>query len=206
MSDSSSAVALERLRQRRAGNLPVLEGPARASAYVCEAVSCLSTQSHDVLVGLADDVNTAGLRDVAIKRVGCLGLCAAGPLVQIPETGQLFSHVRPDDLGAIVEALVSVTPGGPRVPEAPFFSRQLRIVTENSGRIDPESLDDYLASGGFEALQSALSTMTPAEVREEISRSGLRGRGGAGYPTGLKWNTVAKANGSPKYVICNADE
>jgi bidirectional [NiFe] hydrogenase diaphorase subunit len=203
---SSAAAALERLRQRRVGNLPVLEGPARASAYVCEAVSCLSTQSHDVLVGLADDVNTAGLRDVAIKRVGCLGLCAAGPLVQIPETGQLFSHVRSDDLGGIVEALVSVTPGGPRVPEAPFFSRQLRIVTENSGRIDPESFDDYLASGGFEALQSALSTMTPAEVREEISRSGLRGRGGAGYPTGLKWNTVAKANGSPKYVICNADE
>jgi bidirectional [NiFe] hydrogenase diaphorase subunit len=203
---ASAAAALERLRQRRVGNVPVLEGPARASAYVCEAVSCLSTQSHDVLVGLADQVNGAGLTDVAIKRVGCLGLCAAGPLVQIPETGQLFSHVRPDDLGGIVEALVSVTPGGARVPEAPFFSRQFRIVTENSGRIDPESLDDYLASGGFQALHSVLTSMTSAEVREEITRSGLRGRGGAGYPTGLKWNTVAKANGSPKYVICNADE
>ena len=206
MSESSSAAALERLRLRRVGNLPVLEGPARASAYVCEAVSCLSTQSHEVLVGLADQITDAGLTDVAVKRVGCLGLCAAGPLVQIPETGQLFAHVRPDELGGIVEALVSATPGGARVPEAPFFSRQLRIVTENSGRIDPESLDDHLANGGFEALRIALTTMTPAEVREEISRSGLRGRGGAGYPTGLKWNTVAKANGAPKYVICNADE
>ena len=206
MSESSSAAALERLRLRRVGNLPVLEGPARASAYVCEAVSCLSTQSHEVLVGLADQITDAGLTDVAVKRVGCLGLCAAGPLVQIPETGQLFAHVRPDDLGGIVEALVSAAPGGIRVPEAPFFSRQLRIVTENSGRIDPESLDDHLANGGFDALRAALTTMTPAEVREEISRSGLRGRGGAGYPTGLKWNTVAKANGSPKYVICNADE
>jgi bidirectional [NiFe] hydrogenase diaphorase subunit len=181
------------------------EGPVRASAYVCEAFSCLSTQSHDVLVRLGEQVVGAGL-DVAVKRVGCLGLCADGPLVQIPETGQLFSKVQSDDLGAIVNALDAVTPGGERVVEAPFFGRQRRIVTENSGRIDPESLEDYVDSGGYQALQTVLTSMTPAEVREEITRSGLRGRGGAGYPTGLKWNTVAKAAGSQKYVICNADE
>ena len=107
---------------------------------MCEAVSCLSAQSDDVLVGLGERVAYAGFTDVAVKRVGCLGLCAAGPLVQIPETGQLFTHVRPDDLGGIVEALAIVTPGGERVPEAPFFSRQVRIATENSGRIDPERL------------------------------------------------------------------
>jgi bidirectional [NiFe] hydrogenase diaphorase subunit len=205
MSESSTEAALERLRARRV-NLPTPEGPVRASACVCEAVSCLSTQSHDVLIGLGEQVTGAGLTDVAVKRVGCLGMCSAGPLVQIPETGQLFSHVGADDLGGILDALVAVKPGAKRVDEAPFFSRQLRIVTENSGRIDPESLDDYVDSGGFQALRSVLTSMTPAEVRDEITRSGLRGRGGAGYPTGLKWNTVAKAIGSTKYVICNADE
>jgi bidirectional [NiFe] hydrogenase diaphorase subunit len=205
MSESPTEVQTKRPRRRRAG-LPALKGPARASAYVCEAVSCLSAQSHDILTGLGDQISGAGVTDVAVKRVGCLLLCASGPLVQIPETGQLFSNVRPDDLDGIVEALAAVEPGGERAPVAPFFSRQRRIATENCGRIDPESLEDYVASGGFKTLRHVLSSMTPTAVREEITRSGLRGRGGAGYPTGLKWNTVAKAGGSPKYVICNADE
>ena len=180
--------------------------PARASAYVCEAVSCLSTQSHQILTGLAEQVADGGMTDVAIKRVGCLGLCAAGPLVKIPQTGQVFERVLPDDLGAIVSALGAVPADAQPAIGAPFFARQVRIATENSGRIDPESLDDFVAAGGYSDLRRALTSMTPAEVREELVKSGLRGRGGAGYPTGLKWNTVAKADGSPKYVICNADE
>ena len=192
--------------QRRKRAEPILDGPARASAYVCEAVSCLSAQSHDILVGLGQQIAENGASDIAVKRVGCLGLCAAGPLVQIPETGQMFEHVRPDDLGAIISALKAVTPGQARAVEAPFFSRQVRLVTENSGRIDPESLDDYVAAGGYEALRLVLTTMAPNEVRGEMKASLLRGRGGAGYPTGLKWSTVAKAAGTPKYVICNADE
>ena len=198
--------AAPRPERRRTDLVVPLEGPARASAYVCEAVSCLSAQSHEVLVGIGARVADDGLTDVAVKRVGCLGLCADGPLVQIPETGELFSHVTPDGLDGIVTALGAVKAGDPKVTEAPFFSRQLRIATENSGRVDPESLEDYVELGGYEALRTVLTTMTPVEVREEITRSGLRGRGGAGYPTGLKWNTVAKADGSPKYVICNADE
>ena len=181
-------------------------GPTRASAYVCEAVSCLSAQSHEVLTGLGEQVAQRGMTDVQIKRVGCLGLCAAGPLVQIPETGQMFSAVKPDGLTEVVEALAAVTPRSRRVEEAPFFKRQVRIVTENSGRIDPESLSDYVEAGGYEALRKALTTMQPNEVRGEMKASLLRGRGGAGYPTGLKWSTVAKAEGTPKYVICNADE
>jgi bidirectional [NiFe] hydrogenase diaphorase subunit len=146
------------------------------------------------------------MTDVAIKRVGCLGLCAAGPLVRIPETGELFSHVRPDALEPIVSALAAVTPGAARATEPTFFSRQVRIATEHSGRIDPESLEDYVAADGYAGLRRVITEMTPAEVRDEITKSGLRGRGGAGYSTGLKWNTVAKAIGSNKYVICNADE
>jgi bidirectional [NiFe] hydrogenase diaphorase subunit len=103
------------------------------------------------------------MTDVEIKRVGCLGLCAAGPLVQIPETGQLFSNVRPDQLAEIVGALGAVTPTSKRVPESPFFRRQVRIVTENSGRIDPESLSDYVDVGGYDARRKALTTMQPNE-------------------------------------------
>ncbi len=173
---------------------------------MCEAVSCLSTQSQDILVGLRERTADAGITDVAIKRVGCLGLCAAGPLVAIPETGALFRHVRPDDLGAIVDGLSTATAGGERATEEPFFANQVRIATENFGRIDPENVEDYVERDGYSALRTVLTERTPAEVREEMTKSGLRGRGGAGYPTGLKWNTVAKASGAPRYVICNADE
>jgi bidirectional [NiFe] hydrogenase diaphorase subunit len=181
-------------------------GTPRASALVCEAVSCLSTRSHEVLLGIGELVADRALSDVAVKRVGCLGLCAAGPLVRIPETGELFTNVRPDDVGPIVAALAAVTPGGEPVDQPAFFSRQTRIATEHSGRIDPESLEDYVAVGGYATLRRVLGSMTPAEVRDQVTKSGLRGRGGAGYSTGLKWNTVAKADGTPKYVICNADE
>ncbi len=191
---------------RRRPDAIIPSGPVRASAFVCEAVSCLSAQAHEVLLGLGEQVAEGGSTDIAVKRVGCLGLCAAGPLVQIPETGELFRQVRPDELGAVIAALGRVKPGDDRVAAPPFFSRQVRIATEYSGRVDPESLEDYLNAGGYEALRAAVTSKTPAEVRDEITKSGLRGRGGAGYPTGLKWNTVAKAAGSPKYVICNADE
>jgi len=206
VTDLAAPGPADRPERRRVAGVTPADGPARVSAYVCEAVSCLSAQSHEVLTGLGAEVAQRGLTDVEIKRVGCLGLCAAGPLVRIPETGQLFRHVSPDDLGALVETLATARPDGQHEAEEPFFSRQMRIATENSGVVDPESLDDYLAMGGYEALRKALTTMQPNEVRGEMKASGLRGRGGAGYPTGLKWSTVAKSIGSPKYVICNADE
>jgi bidirectional [NiFe] hydrogenase diaphorase subunit len=193
------------VRRRRSRGLTP-QGPPRASAHVCEAASCLSAQSDQVLDGLVEQVTERGLVDVAVKRVGCLGLCAAGPLVEIPEAGRMFEKVRRDDLGGLVEALRTVAPGAAAAPRAPFFSRQVRVATENSGRVDPEDLDDYRARQGYQALERAVTSMTPAEVVDELVRSGLRGRGGAGYPTGLKWRTVAKAPGDTKYVVCNADE
>jgi bidirectional [NiFe] hydrogenase diaphorase subunit len=191
-------------RRRPTEHVP--EGPIRASAYVCEAASCASAQAKEITARLVESATEAGLGDVAIKRVGCLGLCAAGPLVEIPETGELFSKVTPDTIGPIVHALKTTKAGATRKPQGPFFEKQLRVATENFGRVDPESLDDYVARGGYEALSKVLSEMTSTEVREELTRSGLRGRGGAGYPTGLKWTTVAKAEGPRKFVICNADE
>ncbi|MCU0504744.1 MAG: SLBB domain-containing protein [Chloroflexi bacterium] len=192
--------------RRRVITEEIAEEPPRATAYVCEAASCLSLQSHDITVRLGEVVADAGLGDVEIKRVGCLGLCAAGPLVEIAETGRLFEKVTPDAVGPVVAALADVKQTDVRAPQGPFFEKQLRVATENFGRVDPESLDDYVERGGFEALRRVLSDMTSTEVREEVTRSGLRGRGGAGFPTGLKWTTVAKAQGTQKYVICNADE
>ncbi|HEY7524213.1 MAG TPA: hypothetical protein VH720_11245, partial [Candidatus Limnocylindrales bacterium] len=168
------------------------------SAYVCEAVSCLSRSSHEVLTELGAQIAERGISGVDVKRVGCLRLCAEGPLVQVPQTGELFSRVRPDGVATVVDALAARTPDASRTTRRAFFDRQVPIATENSGRIDPESLDDYLGAQGYGALRRAITTMTPAEVREEITTSGLRGRGGAGYPTGLKWNTVAKATGFPR--------
>jgi bidirectional [NiFe] hydrogenase diaphorase subunit len=205
VNDRSAATPAGVATRRRTDVVTPL-GTPRASALVCEAVSCLSTRSHEVLLGLGERVADRGLTDVSVKRVGCLGLCAAGPLVRIPETGELFTHVRPDDLGPIVSALAEAEPGAAPADQSAFFSRQTRIATEHSGRIDPESLDDYTAVGGYATLATVLGAMSPADVRDQITKSGLRGRGGAGYSTGLKWNTVAKAAGTPKYVICNADE
>jgi bidirectional [NiFe] hydrogenase diaphorase subunit len=206
VTETGGAERRERPVHRRRPKGLVPDGPARASAHVCQAASCLSARSDQVLDALVDRVAEAGFTDVAVKRVGCLGLCAAGPLVEVPQTDQLFENVHADDLGGLVEALRTTAPGAAPAPRAPFFARQVRVATENSGRVDPEDLDDYRAHQGYRALQQAVTSMTPAEVLDELVRSGLRGRGGAGYPTGLKWRTVAKAPGDAKHVICNADE
>jgi len=115
--------------RRRRPRAPVLEGPARASAHVCQAASCLSASSDQIFDALAERVTEAGLTDVAVKRVGCLGLCAAGPLVEVPESGRLFERVRPDDLGGLVDELQAVRPGTIPAPPAPFFARQVRVAT-----------------------------------------------------------------------------
>jgi bidirectional [NiFe] hydrogenase diaphorase subunit len=199
---TQAAEAAAPARHRR---ISIDEGPrARATVRVCEAASCMSGRATEITARLGE--LTAADGDVRVKRVGCLGLCAAGPLVEIAETGQLFAHVSPESVEPVLAAVAQVGPNAVRQPQGPFFEKQIRIATENFGVVDPESLEDYLGQGGYRALRRVLSDMTSAEVREELATSGLRGRGGAGYPTALKWTTVAKASGERKYVICNADE
>jgi bidirectional [NiFe] hydrogenase diaphorase subunit len=186
------------------------DGPARVSANVCQAAGCLSMGSDQLFEALRVAVLARGLHDVAVRRVGCLGLCAAGPLVEVPEQGRLFERVHPGEpkrTEDLVSSLAGETVGGRSVATDPFFSHQVKVVLERCGTVDPERLEDYVATGGYEGLSKALTAMTPEEVIAEVVRSGLRGRGGAGYPTGLKWRTVAKAEGPEgKYVVCNADE
>ncbi|MCL4834987.1 MAG: NAD(P)H-dependent oxidoreductase subunit E, partial [Caldilineaceae bacterium] len=175
---------------------------------VCTAAGCLSSGAAQVKEALGQEIERSGLEHgCRVKGVGCLGLCSAGPLVAVESQATMYGHVAVEDAPAIVSALNSQPVKRLQLPtDAPFFQRQSRIVLENSGRIDPERIEEYIAAQGYSALVTALTEMTPAQVIEEVTTSGLRGRGGGGYPTGLKWATVAKAPGPEKYIICNADE
>src|SRR5580765_409543 len=174
---------------------------------VCVAAGCVSCQSSSVKEAIDEEiVNRGGEQKCKSKGVGCMGLCAEGPLVST-ETGTLYQHVLPADAGEILDSL-EASPVDRLIcrTDVPFFQRQKKIVLENSGIVDPERVEEYVGASGYGALINVLTEMAPSEVVQEVVKSGLRGRGGAGYPTGLKWSTVAKAAGQQKYVICNADE
>ncbi len=179
-----------------------------ARVLVCQGTACHSSHSEQIAEAIAAELKKRGLeKRCSVVGVGCRGLCAAGPMVSVEPSHTLYHKVTVEDAPAIAESL----PNG-RVESlqlstnTPFFTRQTKIVLENAGEISTERIEDYYAHNGYQALLRAITEMTPAEVIDEITKSGLRGRGGAGYPTGLKWGTVAKAVGSPKYVICNGDE
>jgi bidirectional [NiFe] hydrogenase diaphorase subunit len=172
---------------------------------VCQGTGCLSQHSDKVKDALAK-VAQASDKKVLVRRTGCMGLCAAGPLVLVDPEETLYQHIKVEHAETIVEHL-----GGHPVQELQcslreHFEQQVHVVLENSGHIDPEKIDDYIARDGYRALMKALTEMEPKDVVKQITESGLRGRGGGGYPTGLKWGTVAKAVGDFKYVICNGDE
>ena len=183
------------------------QGQIAHRVNVCVAAGCLSCQSQSVKDAIDANIKQRGWeKQCRTKGVGCMGLCAEGPLVQT-DRGTMYQHVTAADApeildsieGAPVSRLVCRT-------DIPFFQRQKKIVLENSGIIDAERVEDYIGALGYGALIKVLTEMTPAEVIQEVVKSGLRGRGGAGYPTGLKWSTVSKASGTRKYIICNADE
>jgi bidirectional [NiFe] hydrogenase diaphorase subunit len=190
----------EQEKQRQAG--------FRHHINVCTAAGCLSCRSDALLAALSETVKAEGLETACqVNSVGCIGLCAAGTMVTVQPQGMVYHQAKPEDAPDIVAALTRRSCERLQCDAGqPFFSEQVKIVLENSGRIDPERIEAYIAEGGYAALYKALRDMTPEAVIGEITRSGLRGRGGAGFPTGLKWTTVAKSGGPLKYVVCNADE
>jgi bidirectional [NiFe] hydrogenase diaphorase subunit len=176
---------------------------------VCMAAGCASQGGDELLKNLKTAVEEAGLEEeVEIRGVGCMKLCCQGPLAQVDPNEILYRKVEPGDAKAIVEAIKTGSAANLSTgdPKSPFFSKQVSVVLGNSGEVDPERIESYIAADGYVALRNVLREMDPAEVVREIMESGLRGRGGGGYPTGLKWQTVAKATGDKKYIVCNADE
>jgi len=177
--------------------------------------SCgIAAGGQKVYDALKASLNDHGLKNVELRRTGCMGLCYSEALVEVfPPQGRrvFYRNVTPEQVQRIVEEHII---GGEPVTEwvipadeiDNLLSKQRRIVLRNCGIIDPESIDDYLAAGGYKALEKVLHSMSPQEVIDEVTRSGLRGRGGAGFPTGVKWGFARKSPGSQKYVICNADE
>ena len=185
---------------------------------VCVAAGCVSCQSLAVKDAIDQEIKKQGQEHrCQSKGVGCMGLCAEGPLVSTSNastgnasasSGVLYKRVAAPDAADIVSS-VEAAPVSRLLcrTDVPFFQRQKKIVLENFGVIDPERIEDYIAANGYSAMMRAITEMTPAQVVEEVVKSGLRGRGGAGYPTGLKWSTVAKATPKKlKFAICNADE
>jgi bidirectional [NiFe] hydrogenase diaphorase subunit len=195
------------------------QGETDREVRVCVATACHSSGAPAVIEALeaaGAEPAADGARRCKVKGVGCMGLCSVGPMVAVAEPGadlresDLYKSVTADDAAEIMASARSTddaTVERLHCPnDMPFFTRQRWIVRENSGIVDPDSFRGYVAVGGYAAMVQALSEMTPQEVINEISTSGLRGRGGGGYPTGLKWSTVAKMPADQKYVICNADE
>jgi bidirectional [NiFe] hydrogenase diaphorase subunit len=174
----------------------------------CTAAGCLSSGSKAVIEGLEAAIAQAGLDDkVQVAEVGCMRLCCEGPLVQVDPDGLLYEKVTAADAPSIVGALNGEEATARRGdPDRPFFACQMSVVLENSGRVEPDRIESYIEAGGYRALYHVLRDMSPPEVVEEITRSGLRGRGGAGYPTGVKWGLMAKQQTERKFVVCNADE
>ena len=174
----------------------------------CLAAGCMSSDAKGVKQQLDRAVADAGLQnEVEVRGVGCMKLCCEGPLVAVDPQDSLYIKVTAETAPLIVAALKGGTADIPQAdPNAAFFAKQLSIVLANSGIIDPERIESYIAVDGYQALHEALHEMTPKDVVEAMVKSGLRGRGGAGFPTGLKWGTVAKSPGAKKYVVCNADE
>ena len=176
----------------------------------CAAAGCVSCGSIATKDAIKKSLAEHGLdKEIEVIGTGCMGLCGEGPLVKVASDDCVYERVDEGIGRRIVEDHIMQ---GKQITEnlldnnAPFFAAQQKIVLENCGKINAESIDEYIAAGGYNALSKALTEMQSADVIEEIRKSGLRGRGGAGYPTGLKWGIVRKAKGDQKYVVCNADE
>lgn len=173
----------------------------------CTVAGCLSAGAQAVRAALQEQVNTQGTAgEIEVCGTGCMGLCCRGPLVRSSAADVIYAEVKPQDGSALVRGDRSKFEGRVIEPDHPFLAGQRRIILANSGKVDPERIADYFALGGYQSLLRAATEMTPQDIIAEVKKSGLRGRGGAGYPTGLKWELVARQLSPVRYVVCNADE
>jgi bidirectional [NiFe] hydrogenase diaphorase subunit len=176
---------------------------------VCNVTGCISSRSNELVAELQAEVKNRGLEgEIQIKKVGCMGLCAAGPIISVQPENIFYREMAPEDAASVIDSLGKEPLREKMINTSsePFFTRQEKHALVNTGVIDPDRIEDYIAAGGYATLIHAITEMTSQDVIQEVLTSGLRGRGGAGYPTGLKWSTVAKVESDIKYVVCNADE
>lgn len=188
---------------------------------VCGGTGCRASESEQLLHNLKSEINEKGLNDdVQVITTGCFGFCEKGPIVKVMPDNTFYTQVKPEDAieivaehvikGRQVNRLLYVNPETEQhVADSKhmgFYRKQLRIALRNCGFIDPENIEEYISRDGYAALAKCLTEMTPAQVIEEMKKSGLRGRGGGGFPTGLKWEITSKSQADQKYVVCNADE
>ncbi|NIA18895.1 MAG: 4Fe-4S dicluster domain-containing protein [Xanthomonadaceae bacterium] len=211
-----SAQELEAYRQE----CMAVRDPQRTVITICTGTGCQAHGCSKVVDAMQLELDKQGLDQVEVKATGCHGFCERGPLVVIHPQGVFYNKVKVDDVpdiiartvqkGEVIESLLYALPATKEKisleQDVPFYKLQKRIIFGSNGLIDPTSIDDYLAIGGYQALAKALSGMTPDGVLAEVKSSGLRGRGGGGFPTGRKWESTKNVDSEVKYVICNADE
>jgi len=207
---------LERLRERAQAERKEREG--KKGIVLCAGTGCRGAGALEVWEAFRREIGERA--DVRLMNTCCHGFCERGPIVIVEPEGIFYQRVTPKDVaeivaetlngGKVIERLLYKDPKtGEPIPyekDIPFYKKQKRLIFGNNRYIDPTRIEDYIALGGYKALVKALFEMAPEEIIEEIKRSGLRGRGGGGFPTGRKWESCRKAEGEPKYVICNADE
>jgi NADH:ubiquinone oxidoreductase subunit F (NADH-binding)/(2Fe-2S) ferredoxin len=196
------------------------QADGKRTVLICRGTGCQSSKSDKIQAALEKEVAQLGLSNkVKIKSTGCHGFCQRGPIVVIEPEDIFYSHVKVEDApqiaqrhlrdGQVIDSLLYrdplTTEVVPRYHDIPFYKRQQRLILRNCGHINPESIQDYLDTGGYQALRNVLK-ISPEDVVAEVKKAGLRGRGGAGFPTGQKWQFCQQSPGSQKYMICNADE
>lgn len=188
---------------------------------VCGGTGCLSSNSSDIVDNLIAEIKAAGMEDeVKVLKTGCFGFCEKGPIVKILPDNTFYTQVKPEDAkeivaehivkGRKVERLLYMDPEKEQhisdAKHMDFYKKQMRVALRNCGFIDPDNIEEYIGRDGYQALAKCLTEFTPEQVIEEVKKSGLRGRGGAGFPTGLKWQLARANDADQKYVVCNADE